>query len=968
MSAHAAEGPAGSALARGLPALRALAALALAALGEGVIRSGNGSGLGLALYLAAIALFAWGAWPPPPAPEAASAPEGDLRSRLAVLGIALLGAGVLTFVEVRHLLRGAEKAAEAPWAAGILVLAAGGIAAGPVTAFTPRWSPPPLAGRLRRRLFAATVAAILGLAAATRLPALERIPYGINADEGDQAMVAIQLLRGTRDDGLFGVGWYHIGMLYFRALAAVMRFSGISVGGARVFGALCGVVTVGIVLWIGVRGFGRRAGLLAGLLAAALGPAIQFSRETTCAGPTITLWAASAAFFLEAARTGRAWAWILAGLSGGASIYFYPTGRLWGVLAALFTLGVIARGPRGIRGRLVAGTALSAAAAFAFMTPFLQRVAGNPAFFFVRARETSIFVKANPYRLAYYDSSWSTARLVAAQLEHAVGIFNRYPDGNYFWPTGKPILPPALAVLTLLGLGAGVLRARDPRLLLLSAWFGLGFVGVVVTVETPNLHRMSTAVPVLALFSALVLDDAARRTSDLAAGSPAGPGRRVAGVATGVVALVAAGLAARELAFYFGPYAASDAWPYPRVEGQTVAREGKTAWVVSLGRRFHMVNSGWVYLYAPAAPRLGVLAPGSELPLRLPPDRGLAFLIYPQDSEYVAFLEALYPGGTREHVTESPEKVMFDVYRVPAATLRRMQGALAEAPGRAPVRVDRLGDPPPGARDGSMRWTAALWVGSFWNYAFRVGPGPARLVIDGREVARASSGRPEARAVVALARGSHFVELEGEVAAGRPVTLEWKESAPAGSRETPDRPWERPSSVILRPLDRPPGGLFGVVTFERPKGPEQRLDGAIATGGFSDEIGAEGHSYQAVWTGRLDASESGAYRMSLVSEGEAELTLDGRLVVRSGLAGRDMSSADVVLAAGPHSVSLAFRSARGPGGLQWTWKPPAATETTIVPPSVLSPPPGAGIGPALPVEVLGPPENRRIEPQGTFRR
>jgi protein-S-isoprenylcysteine O-methyltransferase Ste14 len=48
-------------LRRVLPALRAFLALSLAALAESVIRSGNTSGVGLALYLLAIALFAWGA-------------------------------------------------------------------------------------------------------------------------------------------------------------------------------------------------------------------------------------------------------------------------------------------------------------------------------------------------------------------------------------------------------------------------------------------------------------------------------------------------------------------------------------------------------------------------------------------------------------------------------------------------------------------------------------------------------------------------------------------------------------------------------------------------------------------------------------------------------------------------------------------------------------------------------------------
>ncbi|HQR45438.1 MAG TPA: PA14 domain-containing protein, partial [Thermoanaerobaculia bacterium] len=168
--------------------------------------------------------------------------------------------------------------------------------------------------------------------------------------------------------------------------------------------------------------------------------------------------------------------------------------------------------------------------------------------------------------------------------------------------------------------------------------------------------------------------------------------------------------------------------------------------------------------------------------------------------------------------------------------------------------------------------------------------------------------------------------------------------------------------------DRPPGGLYGVVSFETDKKPQHRLDGTIATGGLSEEIVAEGHPYQAVWTGTLAAPETGTYRMGLLAEGEAELTLDGRVAVRVDPAGGETKSAEVALTAGPHPVTLTFRKARGSGALQWTWKPPSADGETIVPPSVLTPPPGAGVGPALSADVLGPRERPRIEPQGVFRR
>jgi len=943
--------PAGTPAGRARPALFALLALALAGAGEHVIRSGNASGFGLALYLGAILLFAWGAWPPLPAPAATPAPVRRRGLRAFLLAAGLLGAAALTFVAIRLLLRQEEKAAETPFEAAILLLSLAGLAAGPLTAFAPRWSLPPLPGRLRKGLFAAAVLAILGLSAATRLPALDRIPYGINADEGDQAMVSIQLLRGTRDDSLFGVGWYHIGMMYFRPLAAVMGVAGVSVGGARVFGALCGIATVAFVLVIGVRNFGRRAGLLAGTLAATIGPAIQFSRETTCAGPTITLWTASAAFFLEAARSGRAWAWISAGLTGGVSIYFYPTGRLWGVVAALFTLGLIIRGPRGNRGRLVAGTALAALAAFAIMAPFFQRVVRNPDFFFVRARETSVFVKENPRRLPYYNPSWSPVKLVAAQLEHAVGIFNRYPDGNYFWPTGKPILPPVLAVLTLVGLGASLLRIHDPRFLLLSAWFWLGFVGVVVTVETPNLHRMATAIPVLALFSALVLDDVARRFAALA---PADTPRLVAaleGAAGAAAALVVLVLAGRELDYYFREYGRLDQWPAPRAEGQAVAALGPGTWALGLGRQFHMLNSGWVYLYAPDVLRGGVLSPGSALPVNLLPNRDLAFAVYPSQSFYLPLLKELYPGGRTERVTHEPDIHVYDLYRIPRRAWASRQGAIVEERGRPAGHVPTLGASPPGA-SGPVRWIATLRAPRFWNYGFRIGPGPARLSIDGTTVLDVPAGHEAGEAAVCLAMGDHHVVLDGVAASRREALLRWAiadESGALGERPN----WSEIPPARLVAEESPPGGLF--CRLFRDGRPEiDRRDRTIASGGLGDDV-SFAPPFRALWTGKLLVPETGTYRMTFDAQGEVEMKIDGSVVYRSEGEGEEGASGDVALTQGAHDLAIRYGAVHAPGYIEWRWRPPSGIES-IVPPSALVPPPGAGVGPPQPLETLGPAE------------
>ena len=162
--------------------------------------------------------------------------------------------------------------------------------------------------------------------------------------------------------------------------------------------------------------------------------------------------------FLEAARTGKAWAWIGGGIAGGASVYFYPTGRLWAVLAAFFCLYLLLRGPQ--RRRVAAGVFLAALAALAIASPFLLHVWQVPNELTVRAHETSIFVKENPLRLTYYRPTWTLRELLIVQFDHAMGIFNKYLDGNFFGlPASRFCLQP-LPSSRCSGSGAASLRAQ----------------------------------------------------------------------------------------------------------------------------------------------------------------------------------------------------------------------------------------------------------------------------------------------------------------------------------------------------------------------------------------------------------------------------------------------------------------------------------------------------------------------------
>lgn len=920
-----------AAVLRSRPRLACAAALGLAAAGEAAVRMGHAWYAGAALTLLGALVLAPGAWP---APEPAGASVIPARRGLALAGGAAMTAA-LAAGSALLLWREAERPAFTLWIASLAALLLTAASAGRGLDVPERWGVARLpTARAPRVALAAFALTLFAGAAFVRLWNLTRVPFGINPDEGDRAALAMQIVNGFNTDGWFGFGWYHISMVYFKVLAAVMSVAGLDVAGARVFGALAGLATVAVVTVAALRHFGWRAGLLAGTLLSFLGGAIQFSRVTTEAAPTQTLWALSAVGFLEAARRGRAWVWGLAGCAGGLSIFFYPTGRLWCLLAVPFSIAVFWKAPRGTRARTAAGVAFAALAALVTAGPFLVGAVRDPGEFTVRAQETTVFIRENAARLPYVRAEWGVGRLLVAQVEHAVGFFNRYVDQNIFWPTDRPLFPPVLAALTLLGVLAATLKARDVRFLLVSLWFWIGFLGVIVTVETPNMHRSATAIPVLPLVAALVLDEAARRFGRT-------DWTRVA--STAAAALVAALCAGGELSYYFGTYAALDRWPYTRVEGMIADEAGTDGWALTVGNDAHMVNSGWVRLQAPQAHRMGVATPGVALPLAVPAVRDLSFLVYARQRYYLPYLESVYPGGVRREARHFPNELVATVYRVPLAAWAPRRGALVSVAGGPPVRVDAIGDPPPGAAGAAgtprpARWSAGLRVPRFGNVRFSIGDGV--LAVDGREILRARGGARET--TVALPEGDHRVDFTAPLGAA-PVPFLWGPEGEPGLRRT--------RCSELWAVDGPPQGLLG--TYSAPKLPKQfRLDATLAAMSLGADFDFD-VEWTARWQGTLVAPADGPYVFGFLTHGgTVEMTLEGGPPRRTAGDGEKIQRFEPIpLARGPHAVEIVYRVEHRPAAIDWIWTPPGGVES-IVPPSALRPPSDAGPRPPLPPETL----------------
>ena len=941
----------------------AAGALALAWWAETRTEANDPTWLAALLFLASIALFACSDLSYGPAAESETPASGPRATRASDWLTLIFGAGTAIGLSLAALsqLRGqwGSVVGTKAWGASVALIALTGVLLG-------RWQEWPACWGTRvwpttkrgRALLVLTVLGILCLATAGRVLWLDQIPRGINPDEGDRAATSIQMIRGTLHNGIFDYGWYFIGMMYFWILAQVMKVAGMSFVGARVLGAVSSILTVATVTWMGIRHFGYRVGVLAGGLLAVLGIALQFARETTEATPTALLWTLSAAAFLEAARRGRSLAWILAGLTGGFSIYFYPTGRMWGALAALFCVYLLVHGLGGRRWRILRGAALAAVAALIISAPYFLRASENHWYTFtVRAQQTSIFVSPNPTRLSYYRPEWSIWRLLQEQVQRTIGIINRYDDRNGFWPTNRPLMAGVLAMLTMMGMGWIYLRPRDPRFVLLAIWYTVGIAGVIVTVETPNVQRMATAIPVLAFFPALVLDNLARRIEAMLPLEMPRVQSRLALATTAVAIAVMVMLMRREWRFYFVTYGAMDEWSNPTRLGTSVRDEGEDTDVFSMGRQDHIVNQGWVRLLAIDTPRGGLPFPGSQLPLAVESTHNLTIMVTPQQPHYLSYLRDLYPGAAEKPILDHGQLVCT-MYRVSKEQRAASLGVLAIPPLGDPVRVGRLGEPPPNwsVYPTPMRWTAMWRVPRYWNYALRIGPGPARLTIDGKVVLTVPAGEAVQSTEVSLAMGDHFIEYDATLPApDKKAVLEW---APVFRGEqgqpAPQPTWESIPTARLRPARQGPDGLFAVVTSEgRPE--QHRLDGSLATGSLSAQTRIDGRPYTVKWSGTLQAPMSGTYGMGFFTQGKVDLRIDGQHVLHSDGPRDEPVEGRVDLRSGPHAVEVVYAVSGSNGALEWTWTPPGQ-QRSIVPRSALAPPPGAGVGPPVPFEALGNPD------------
>lgn len=367
-----------------------------------------------------------------------------------------------------------------------------------------RMAPGARARPLRTALIAALAALVIAGAFALRIHAVGwGLPYSDHPDEGPQANRALGMLRrGDWNPHFFGkpsLYYYAVKLVFaahlrygeatglYRSVADLPVTTDVYVAapGLFVWGrwltVLLGTATVAGLLWLGLRWWDVRVGMVAAALLAALPFHIRHSQYLTQDVPSaflalLALWAA-----LDLLKNPRPRAYVLAGvLAGLAASTKYNAGAVALAVAAAHLLAWRRESLRRIG--LLALAGLCSVGAFVLTTPYIVLDFGT-----------------------FYESAFEQLRGYGPQ---GSGDLRRtWPVMSYlrfFFAEG---LAPLAALAALLGIGLAVARRHGPGVVLLA--FVLPYPLIFLSQSTHYFRNMLPIIPPLALLAAAGVDGAA---------------------------------------------------------------------------------------------------------------------------------------------------------------------------------------------------------------------------------------------------------------------------------------------------------------------------------------------------------------------------------------------------------------------------------------------------------------------------
>jgi 4-amino-4-deoxy-L-arabinose transferase-like glycosyltransferase len=334
---------------------------------------------------------------------------------------------------------------------------------------------------------------LLLAAAVLRLWQISVIPRGLWLDEAFFLLEGQKIAHGQGFPIYFEADHGVEPVLPYLCALAELVLGHVSWAGRLVMGWL-GVIGVACVMRLAKDLFpGRTVWPMAGLALTFLYWDINFSRFTNQPELTTIFTATTLAAFWHGLRTGRRWAFPLAGLCMGLGLSSYAASRFIPLIfGCTWLAGLISL--RGRRRAVLTGGLVTALTALLVYSPLLWFFVHNPQWFFLRFNEITG---------ATLGPGNSLLQLREASLNTLSGLFL---SGDTNWRhnlAGRPALDISQAILFLLGLAVALRRWRHPETWALVAWLVIGLLPSVVTADAPHFGRTTMAIPVIALIIGL---------------------------------------------------------------------------------------------------------------------------------------------------------------------------------------------------------------------------------------------------------------------------------------------------------------------------------------------------------------------------------------------------------------------------------------------------------------------------------
>ncbi len=349
--------------------------------------------------------------------------------------------------------------------------------------------------------------AILALALFFRLYHLDTFLHWAFGDEMSYGLEGQNVIHG-RYSSLLTYTWDAAPATYAYLLAMAQQIFGVSLHTGRMVSVVFGTLTVPLLVacaremeisWTG--------SLLAGGLLAVSHWDAHFSRMVLPAAPSAFALLLAIYCVMVAYRRERLWTFGVAGMACGSSLYLFHYNRvlppiflLWFVYLAAFQRPWLLRNWRGV----IAFVSIF----LAVLAPLVRFWLHDIDWFMQPEHHVGIFYNLSYWAGQHPGQSTAMWNVLWHQIPLALGMF--VVNGGPFPPWGgtyAPALDPVTGWLFFIAFAFGLSCWRRPLVALLLIWASLiWFLGVVMTIDAPQMEHAVGMIPAIFLLIAVLCD------------------------------------------------------------------------------------------------------------------------------------------------------------------------------------------------------------------------------------------------------------------------------------------------------------------------------------------------------------------------------------------------------------------------------------------------------------------------------